>query len=56
MTKVMTSSYCEKVKQGENCADDFTAFLRHVEGCKDCIRRISSQIIIKFKQTQMESK
>ena len=48
--KVMTSPYCEKIKHGDDCVADFTAFLHHVEGCSDCIRRISSQIVTKFKQ------
>lgn len=50
--KAMTSDnpYCEKVKQGDHTAEDFAAFLHHLDGCKDCLRRIYSQIVIKEKQ------
>ena len=49
------TEYCTLVKQGRADADDFDAFLHHVEDCPDCIRRISAQIVINFKQRQMES-
>jgi hypothetical protein len=48
----VTSPYCEKVKIGDSCITDFAAFLHHVAGCDDCIRRIKNQIIIKFKQRE----
>jgi hypothetical protein len=48
------NSYCEKVKRGEDAAEDFAAFLHHVEGCSDCLRRITSQFIIKFNQRVKE--
>jgi len=50
----MISDYCETVKRGRQPAEDFPAFLRHVEECSDCQRRIFSQMVIKFKQYKME--
>lgn len=44
--------YCEKVKQGDNTATDFGAFLHHLDICKDCCRRIYSRIVIEFKQKE----
>lgn len=44
------SPYCDKVKRGEDTAEDFAAFLHHLGLCEDCQRRLVSQIVIKFKQ------
>lgn len=46
----MTDDYCEIVKQGRADAEDFGSFLHHVSECRDCQRRISSQIVTNFKQ------
>lgn len=46
------TKYCEIVKQGRADAEDFEDFLKHVSDCKDCQRRIQSQIITNFRQRQ----
>lgn len=48
--RLMTNFYCENVKRGDYTAEDFAAFLHHLDGCKDCTRRIYSRIVIEFKQ------
>lgn len=48
----MNDPYCEMVKQGRADAEDFADFLAHVSDCKDCQRRIRSQIITDFKQRE----
>lgn len=48
--------YCEKIKRGETDAVNFAAFLEHVGSCKDCIRRIYSQLIVKTKQSKIGDK
>jgi hypothetical protein len=50
----MTDPYCEKVKAGDHIVADFAAFLRHLDGCKDCCRRIYSRILIEFKMKEQE--
>jgi hypothetical protein len=51
----MTNPYCEKVKRGDHTAEDFAAFLHHLDDCKDCCRRIYARMIIEFKQRQTEN-
>jgi hypothetical protein len=53
---MIDSPYCEKVKRGDNTAEDFAAFLHHVGICPDCTRRIYSQILVKFKQKETGDK
>jgi len=48
----MIDPYCEMVKQGKADAEDFADFLYHVSSCRDCQRRIASQITVNFKQRQ----
>jgi hypothetical protein len=50
----MMIDHCEMVKQGRADAQDFDDFLKHVSDCKDCQRRIGSQIVTNFRQRQME--
>jgi bacterioferritin-associated ferredoxin len=50
------NEHCEMVKQGRADAQDFDDFLAHVNDCKDCQRRIRSQIIVNFRQRQTERK
>ena len=50
----MTSPYCEKIKRGDDTVTDFAAFLHHVSGCKDCLRRIKSRMIVEFAQKVKE--
>lgn len=47
---------CALVKQGQVDYDDFGYFLHHVSECRDCQRRITSQIETQFKQRQTEIK
>lgn len=44
------TDFCDKIKRGETDAADFASFLAHIGSCKDCIRRIYSQLIVKTKQ------
>ena len=46
--------HCEMVKQGRADAQDFDDFLKHVNDCNDCQRRIRSQIIVNFNQRKGE--
>lgn len=46
--------YCEKVKRGDHTAEDFAAFLHHLDGCPSCLRRIYSQIVVGEKQKLLE--
>jgi hypothetical protein len=50
----MIEDYCGIVKRGKADAEDFESFLHHIGECTDCQRRISSQIIVKFKQRTEE--
>ena len=52
----MTTEHCELVKQGRADAQDFDDFLQHIMDCRDCQRRIRSQIITNFKARQMGDK
>ena len=47
---------CELVKQGKVEEQDFDDFLKHINDCADCQRRIRSQIITNFRQRQMGDK
>jgi hypothetical protein len=47
-----STPHCEMVKKGDVAIADFDTFLEHVNDCHDCQRRISTQIITKFKQKQ----
>ena len=49
----MTSPHCEKVKRGDESIADFDSFLQHVNDCRDCQRRIASQMVVKFNQKKM---
>lgn len=46
----MTNTHCEMVKKGDVAISDFDSFLAHVNDCRDCQRRISSQIVTKYRQ------
>ena len=50
--KAMTD--CEYVKTQTIPEEGFEDFLHHVSDCKDCQRRIAAQIVVDFKQRQME--
>ena len=48
------TDHCETVKRGQVADQDFDDFLKHVNDCQACQRRIRSQIVVNFKQRQME--
>jgi len=52
----MTSYFCENVKAGFVAFDDFSEFLKHVCGCRDCQRRIYARFIVEFKQKETGDK
>jgi hypothetical protein len=47
--------YCEMVKCGKAPKEDFPAFLRHTGECRDCQRRIYSQMLVQFNQKLKET-